>query len=105
MKTVEGNLGRKIHTAAELTKLLPAFPRVLERLQDKKVEGTVKDVFGGSARLVSGTTPAGANVIALDAPPDLAFAHDDPDAAHGPIHVAIVGVWHRNCICKNAPGH
>ena len=52
----------------EVRTLLPAFPRVLERLQDKKVEGTVKDVFGGSARLVSGTTPAGANVIALDAP-------------------------------------
>lgn len=27
MNTVEGNLGRKIHTAAELAKLLPSFPR------------------------------------------------------------------------------
>ena len=50
-------------------------------------------------------------LIALDAPPDLAFAHDDPDAAHGPIHVAgslqalnrTHDLWHAGTLDVAAP--
>ncbi len=52
----------------EVRTLLPAYPRVLERLQDKKPDATIKALFGGTARLVSGRTAAGAHVLALDAP-------------------------------------
>lgn len=48
--------------------LLPAYPGILERLEQAERVASVDDLFGGPARLVAGRASTGAAVLAIDAP-------------------------------------
>ena len=48
--------------------LLPAYPGVLEKLEQAERVASVDDLFGGPARLVAGCASTGAAVLAIDAP-------------------------------------
>src|SRR5712671_3783937 len=48
--------------------LLPAYPGILERLEQAERVASVDDLFGGPAGLVAGRASTGAAVLAIDAP-------------------------------------
>lgn len=52
----------------EIKTLVPAYPGVLDRLHPRENYGSVADLFGGPARVISGRTTAGAEVLAIHAP-------------------------------------
>ena len=52
----------------EMRSLLPAYPAVLRQLVDAQPVHRFADLFGGPARLLAGSAPGGAPVLAIDAP-------------------------------------
>jgi starch synthase len=52
----------------EIKTLLPAYPGVIDRLHPRANYGGISDLFGGPARLISGRTEGGAEILALHAP-------------------------------------
>ncbi|CAN5631521.1 glycogen synthase GlgA [soil metagenome] len=48
--------------------LLPAYPGVIEQLTTSDVIAPIRDLFGGDATLIGGTTTSGLKVMLIDAP-------------------------------------
>ncbi len=52
----------------DVTVFLPGFPTVLSGLKNKRTRAKIEDLAGHPAKLISGKTETGVNVLALDAP-------------------------------------
>ncbi|NNE57029.1 MAG: glycogen synthase GlgA [Hellea sp.] len=56
------------HAGTNVTVFLPGFPKVLAGIESARTLAKIKTSDGPPAKLISGTTASGLNIIALDAP-------------------------------------